>query len=71
MPEGQIAAAMGALQNEYEDVKLGLYPFYGPTGAGVSVVARARDQARLGAVEARVIDYLDEIGAERVARSQK
>ena len=66
MPEGQIAAAMGALQGEYEDVNLGLYPFYGPAGAGVSVVARARDQARL-AVEARVIAYLDEIGAERVA----
>ena len=71
VPEGQIAAAMGALQGEYEDVNLGLYPFYGPAGAGVSVVARARDQARLGAVEARVIAYLDEIGAERVARRQK
>mgnify|MGYP001475595341 CR=1 FL=1 len=71
VPEGQIAAAMGALQGEYEDVNLGLYPFYGPAGAGVSVVARARDQARLGAVEARVIAYLDEIGAERVARPQK
>ena len=71
VPEGQIAAAMGALQDEYEDVNLGLYPFYGPAGAGVSVVARARDQARLGAVEARVIAYLDEIGAERVARPQK
>ncbi|MEC8566569.1 MAG: competence/damage-inducible protein A [Pseudomonadota bacterium] len=71
VPEGQIAAAMGALQGEYEDVNLWLYPFYGPAGAGVSVVARARDQARLGAVEARVIAYLDEIGAERVARPQK
>ena len=71
VPEGQIAAAMGALQGEYEDVNLGLYPFYGPAGAGVSVVARARDQVRLSAVEARVIAYLEEIGAERVARRQK
>ena len=71
VPEGQIAAAMGALQAEYEDVNLGLYPFYGPAGAGVSVVARARDQARLEAVEGRVIAYFDEIGAERVARPQK
>ena len=62
---------MVRLQGEYEDVYLGLYPFYGPAGAGVSVVARARDQARLGAVEARVIAHLDEIGAERVARPQK
>ena len=71
VPEGQIAAAMGALQGEYEDVNLGLYPFYGPAGAGVSVVARARDQARLSAVEAKVIAYFDEIGAERIARPQK
>ena len=50
-------AAMGALQAEYEDVNWGSIRFTGLRG-GVSVVARARDQARLEAVEGRVIAYL-------------
>jgi molybdenum cofactor synthesis domain-containing protein len=68
VPEGQIAGAMGELQSEYGDVNIGLYPFYGPAGAGVSVVARGRDQARLDTVQAKLIAYFDEIGATRIVR---
>ena len=68
IPEGSIAAEMGGLQEQFPDVNIGLYPFYSPEGAGVSVVARGRDQAQLAAVEAAVKAHLAEIGAPLVAR---
>ena len=40
VPEGSIAEAMEKLQGEHPHVSIGLYPFYGADGAGVSVVAR-------------------------------
>ena len=49
VPEGQIAAAMGALQGEYEDVNLGLYPFYdcaGPVSWRVPAIRHALARLR-------------------------
>ena len=68
IPEGSIAAEMGALQQQYPDVNIGLYPFYSAQGAGVSVVARGRDMAQLQAVETAVKAHLAAIGAPLVAR---
>lgn len=68
VPEGAIAAEMGALQLQYPDVNIGLYPFYSAQGAGVSVVARGRNVEQLAAVEAAVKKHLAEIGAPLVQR---
>jgi molybdenum cofactor synthesis domain-containing protein len=68
VPEGTIAAEMGRLQAQYEEVNIGLYPFYGPDGAGVSVVARGRDMAQLAIIEGLIKAHLAEIGAELVER---
>jgi molybdenum cofactor synthesis domain-containing protein len=68
VPEGKIAAEMGLLQAQYEEVNIGLYPFYGPDGAGVSVVARGRDMAQLAIIEGLIKAHLAEIGAELVER---
>lgn len=68
VPEGSIAAEMGALQEQFPEVNIGLYPFYSPEGAGVSVVARGRDAEKLAAVEAAVKAHLADIGAPLVAR---
>ena len=68
VPEGTIAAEMGRLQAQYEEVNIGLYPFYGPDGAGVSVVARGRDMAQLAIIEGLIKPHLAEIGAELVER---
>ena len=68
IPEGSIAAEMGALQQQYPDVNIGLYPFYSAQGAGVSVVARGRDMAQLQAVETAIKAHLAAIGAPLVAR---
>ena len=71
VPEGQIADEMGALQGEYDDINLGLYPFYGPQGAGVSVVARSRDKPRLAEVEEKIRAYFVRIDAPLVERPAK
>ncbi len=68
IPEGSIAAEMGALQEQYAEVNIGLYPFYSAQGAGVSVVARGRDMAQLQAVEAAIKAHLAAIGAPLVER---
>ena len=68
IPEGSIASEMGALQQQYPDVNIGLYPFYSAQGAGVSVVARGRDVAQLQAVETAIKAHLATIGAPLVDR---
>ena len=68
IPEGSIAAEMGGLQERFPEVNIGLYPFYSPEGAGVSVVARGRDTAQLAEVEAAVKAHLADIGAQIVER---
>ena len=45
--EGSIAAGLSAIQDRYEEVDLGSYPFYRAGGNGVSLVAKGTDPARL------------------------
>ncbi len=47
LPEGAIAAALGAIQARYPDIDLGSYPFYRGTGNGVALVAKGTDPAAL------------------------
>ena len=68
VPEGSIAAAMQELQGDYPDVNIGLYPFYGADGAGVSVVARGRDIDALAQVEAAVKRQFGDMGMPLIER---
>lgn len=43
LPEGAIAEALGAIQNRYEQLDIGSYPFYRGSGGGVAVVAKGTD----------------------------
>ncbi|MEO1040561.1 MAG: molybdopterin-binding protein [Pseudomonadota bacterium] len=56
--EGDIAAALGALQAEHSDVALGSYPWIEETESGfrrgVALVARSTDEAALSRVEAEL-----------------
>ncbi len=54
LPEGAIAAGLGAIQGRYPGVDLGSYPFYRGTGNGVSLVAKGVDIAELDACIAEV-----------------
>lgn len=62
MPEGEFAAALGALDARFPTVSFGSYPFITHTGLGVSIVARSRDSEALSAaIEAvrQAAQYLD------------
>ncbi len=47
LKEGDIAKALGHLQERYPEVDLGSYPFFKNGKVGTSIVARAMDEARL------------------------
>ena len=40
LPEGLLAEPLGAIQQRYPDLDIGSYPFYRPTGNGVTLVAK-------------------------------
>jgi len=68
VPEGSIADEMEQLQAAHPQVSIGLYPFYGADGAGVSVVARGVDMLALAAVEQAVKDLFTEMGMPLIQR---
>lgn len=55
VPEGQIAAALKAIQSDHKMVAIGSYPFYRDDGPGAQFVVRGRDpaavEAAVGAIE--------------------
>lgn len=68
VPEGSIAEAVEVLQDKHPQVSIGLYPFYGADGAGVSVVARGTDMQALSAVEQAVKDLFTQMGMPLIER---
>ncbi|MBE8191267.1 MAG: competence/damage-inducible protein A, partial [Alphaproteobacteria bacterium] len=68
VPEGTIAAKMHEMQTAYAQLNIGLYPFYGAEGAGVSVVARGRDQAALTKIETEILEYFEDIEASLTSK---
>jgi molybdenum cofactor synthesis domain-containing protein len=47
LPEGAIAADLGAIQNRYPDIDIGSYPFFRRGVAGTALVLRSPDEAAL------------------------
>lgn len=45
--EGSIAAGLAAVQERYQHIDLGSYPFYRESGSGVAIVAKGSDVAAL------------------------
>jgi molybdopterin-biosynthesis enzyme MoeA-like protein len=43
LAEGIIAEGLGVVQKRYRDLDIGSYPFYRPTGSGVTLVAKGTD----------------------------
>src|SRR5215471_18132276 len=54
LAEGIIAAPLGEVQARYPAVDIGSYPFYRPSGNGVSIVAKGTDVAAAEAAIAEV-----------------
>ena len=70
IPEGQIAADLGALQDRFEDVEIGSYPFFADGKAGCELVLRAADPARIEAASAELQDMLRALGGRPELKDQ-
>ncbi len=66
LPEGKLAAALGAIQDRFADIEIGSYPSYRAGGFGVAVVLRTTDAAVLGAATDAVADLVRDLGDEPV-----
>ena len=67
LPEGTMAADVGALQDRYADVEIGSYPSFGRPGEqGVRIVLRATDAARLAAAGDGFVALAEKLGGTAV-----
>ena len=62
LPEGIIADGLTEIQGRYPDIDLGSYPYYRPTGNGVTLVAKGTSAADAEAVIAEVTDLISKLG---------
>ena len=64
LPEGILAEGLGKLQQRFEDLDIGSYPFYRRDGHGVALVLRGTDEARLGAAVDELKAMIRNLGDE-------
>ncbi len=64
LPEGRIAAGLGALQQKYPGVDIGSYPSYAQSGFRVAVVLRHTDSDVLEVAMRDVMALIAELGGE-------
>lgn len=62
LAEGAMAADLGALQDRYPDVEIGSYPSFGRREAGVRIVMRSTDVARLVAAGEEFVSLIAALG---------
>ena len=62
LAEGLIAEGLTAVQARYPDLDIGSYPFYRPSGNGVSLVAKGGDAAAAEAAIAEITSLIASLG---------
>jgi molybdenum cofactor synthesis domain-containing protein len=62
LAEGLIAQGLSGVQNRYPHLDLGSYPFYQPTGNGVTIVAKGTEAADADAAIAAVTKLIEDLG---------
>ena len=62
LAEGLIAQGLSDVQNRYPQLDLGSYPFYQPTGNGVTIVAKGTEAADAEAAIAAVTRLIEALG---------
>jgi molybdopterin-biosynthesis enzyme MoeA-like protein len=67
LPEGVIAEGLTAIQKRYPDIDLGSYPYYRPTGNGVTLVAKGTSAAEAETVIAEVTELIKALGRMPIA----
>ena len=66
LPEGKIAAGLGALQDTYADVEMGSYPFSRDGRFATRLVLRSADDARLAAAAAELEAMIKDLGGKGI-----
>ena len=66
VPEGTIAAGLGALQDDFPDLDIGSYPFFAEGKPGTNLVMRGADPARLDAAVPRLKALIEALGGTPV-----
>ena len=66
LPEGTIAADLGALQERYPGIDIGSYPFYRRGKFGCSLVLRTTDAASLEAAAGELADIIRDLGEQPI-----
>ena len=64
IPEGDLAAPLGALQDEFPGVEMGSYPFFRGGRLGSALVLRSPDPPALEAAAERLRALIRDLGAE-------
>ena len=62
LAEGLIAQGLTDVQNRYPHLDLGSYPYYRPTGNGVTIVAKGTEAADAEAAIATVTGLIEDLG---------
>ncbi len=62
LPEGTIAAGLGAIQDRFPALDIGSYPYYRPGANGVAIVAKGTDPALAEAAIGEVSALIAELG---------
>lgn len=66
LAESQVAVRLREIQEKYEDVDLGSYPFYRKDGYGTNLVMRGTDEGELDRMKGEIRDMIVEFGAEPI-----
>jgi len=61
-PEGEVAEGLGVIQQQYQDIDIGSYPYWKADQFGVIVVLRGTNEARLTDAQKKVADLIIELG---------
>ena len=64
LAEGDMAGPLRQLQDLYEDVEMGSYPFYRARKFGCSIVLRSRDQGRIDVAAGDLAAIMRELGGK-------
>ena len=66
LPEGVIADGLSAVQGRFPELDIGSYPFYRPTGHGVTLVAKGTDGAAAERAVAEITQMITGFGKEPI-----
>ena len=68
LPESEIAADLGVLQEQYPDISMGSYPYFRKGKLGVNLVLRGTDATRMDAATAALSAVIVRLNGEILSR---